>query len=163
VAVASAYDHLARAWDEGAGLVYRPLARLLVRSSPAGLAGWTVLDAGSGTGAVAQAATAVGASVVVLDRSPGMLSFDGGGGWPAVKGDALDLPFGDGVFDGALAGFLINHFPPASGLAELARVVQPGGVVLATTWAGGDVDPVKAAVDSCSFRLVGWRRPGTKR
>ena len=46
-----------------------------------------------------------------------------------------------------MAGFVLNHLPPAPALAELARVVRPGGVVLASTWAGGPPDPVKSAID----------------
>ncbi len=47
-----------------------------------------------------------------------------------VEGDALRLPFGDQAFDAALAAnllFLLSN--PAAGLAELARVVVPGGTV----------------------------------
>ncbi|HEV7828721.1 MAG TPA: class I SAM-dependent methyltransferase [Pseudonocardiaceae bacterium] len=158
MAVTTPYDGLAPRWDAAAGMVYRPLARSLVAASPVALAGRLVLDAGSGTGAVAQAAAARGARVVAADRSRGMLSYGSGRGWPAVAADVLALPLRDGRFDAAVAGFLLNHLPPVPALAELARVVRPGGVVLASTWAGGRRDPVKAAADAvlCSW---GWVPP----
>jgi SAM-dependent methyltransferase len=76
-----------------------------------------------------------------------------------VAADVLDLPFKDGAFDVALAGFLINHMPPGPALAELARVVGPGGVVLASTWATDGPDPVKAAIDT-SHGVLGMVSPG---
>lgn len=158
MAVTTAYDGLAHEWDAAAGLVYRPLARSLVAASPVELAGCLVLDIGSGTGAVAQAAAARGARVVVVDRSIGMVSYRSGQGWPAVVADVLALPLCDGVFDAAVAGFLLNHLPPGPALAELARVVRPGGVVLASTWAGGQRDPVKAAIDAV-VASWGWVPP----
>lgn len=158
MAVTSAYDGLAQGWDAAAGLVYRPLARALVAASPVTLNGRLVLDIGSGTGAVAQAAAARGARVVAADRSTEMVSYGTGRHWPAVAADVLALPSRDGVFDAALAGFLLNHLPPAPALAELARVVRPGGAVLASTWAGGPRDPVKAASDAV-LASWGWVPP----
>ena len=48
---------------------------------------------------------------------------------------AEDLPWPDGTFDAALAQ-LVLHFldDPRVGLAEMGRVVRPGGVVAASTW-----------------------------
>ena len=51
------------------------------------------------------------------------------------QADATALPFGDGVFDRALA-LLVLHFVPEAGkaVAEMRRVVRPGGVVAAVVW-----------------------------
>jgi demethylmenaquinone methyltransferase/2-methoxy-6-polyprenyl-1,4-benzoquinol methylase len=52
-------------------------------------------------------------------RSPGLT-------W--VQGDALNLPFPDAEFDAATIAFgLRNLADPTRGLAEMARVVRPGG------------------------------------
>lgn len=48
-----------------------------------------------------------------------------------VCGDALRLPFPDGVFDGATVAFGIRNLADLDrGLAELARVLRPGGTVV---------------------------------
>ena len=152
-----AYEGLADRWDRGAGLVYRPLARDLVASSPTPLGGRPALDVGAGTGAVAEAAEAAGARVVTADRSHHMVAF-AAGRWPSVVADVVALPFRDDSFFAALAGFVVNHVHPAAALGEMARVVGPGGVVLASTWAGGVSDPVKAAIDRVLARW-GWVPP----
>jgi SAM-dependent methyltransferase len=156
--ILTAYDGLASEWERGAANVYQPLAAALVATSPVALDGRLVLDSGSGTGAVARAATASGALVVAAERSLTMLNHQHGQPWPGVAADVLDLPFKDGAFDVALAGFLINHMPPGPALAELARVVGPGGVVLASTWATDGPDPVKAAIDTV-MAYWGWSPP----
>jgi SAM-dependent methyltransferase len=158
VVVANAYDDLAAEWDGAAGPVYRPLARLLVQASPVPLAARLILDVGSGTGAVTQAAEAVGARVVAADRSFSMAAHVRGRGWSAMAADGLALPVGDGVFDAALAGFLLNHLPPRPTLTEMGRAVRAGGIVLATTWDASRPDPVKQAIDA-TLVSRGWVRP----
>ena len=49
-------------------------------------------------------------------------------GFPLVNAPAEALPFGDGVFDGAMIGFGIRNVPDfRAGLRELRRVLRPGG------------------------------------
>lgn len=49
-----------------------------------------------------------------------------------VTGDALALPFETGTFDLVLSGGLLEHFPdPEPVLAEMVRVLKPGGVFYA--------------------------------
>ncbi len=72
--------------------------------------------------------------------------------------DAVALPLGAAAVDAAAAGFLLNHLPPQPVLRELARVVRPGGAVLASTWAATRPDPVKAAVDGV-LGASGWVPP----
>jgi ubiquinone/menaquinone biosynthesis C-methylase UbiE len=52
-----------------------------------------------------------------------------------LQADACALPFKDGSFDRALA-LLVLHFVPEAGkaVAEMRRVVRPGGVVAAVVW-----------------------------
>ena len=158
VAVVTAYDGLASAWSSGAIHVYGPLARALVAAAPDPLDGRLVLDAGSGTGAVAEAAAAGGARVVTADLTVGMIAYQRGQHRPGAVADVFGLPFAGGAFDGALAGFVLNHLAPAPALAELARVVRPGGAVLASTWSGGRPDPVKEAIDAV-IASRGWVPP----
>lgn len=51
------------------------------------------------------------------------------------KGDATSLPFPDASFDAAVMALVIFFVPdPAKGVAEMVRVVKPGGVVAAYAW-----------------------------
>src|SRR5437762_7668080 len=51
------------------------------------------------------------------------------------RGDAMALPFGDDAFDAAVMPLVIFFVPePAKGVAEMARVVSPGGIVAAYGW-----------------------------
>ena len=51
------------------------------------------------------------------------------------QGDAMALPFGDNTFDAAVMPLVIFFVPePARGVAEMARVVRAGGVVVAYAW-----------------------------
>ncbi|HEU5003991.1 MAG TPA: methyltransferase domain-containing protein [Actinomycetota bacterium] len=149
-------------WAERAAVVYRPLARLLVqRCSPIRFEpGMRVLDAGTGTGLVADAlAAAGGLRVVGVDRSAAMLAHRRAARPPGVQADALRLPFADGSFDAWVGAFLLNHLPPEQPLREAARVLRPGGAVLASTWPAVQDDPVKAAIDEVA-RRAGWVPPG---
>jgi SAM-dependent methyltransferase len=51
------------------------------------------------------------------------------------QGDAMVLPFADDMFDAAVMPPVISFVPdPAKGVAEMARVVRPGGLVAAYAW-----------------------------
>lgn len=52
-----------------------------------------------------------------------------------LQGDALALPFPNNRFDAAVMALVIFFLPdPAKGVAEMARVVRPGGVVATYVW-----------------------------
>jgi SAM-dependent methyltransferase len=58
---------------------------------------------------------------------------EAGGQGHAVVGDGLALPFPDGCFDKVIAAEVLEHVPDDSSvLAELARVLRPGGVIAVT-------------------------------
>jgi ubiquinone/menaquinone biosynthesis C-methylase UbiE len=51
------------------------------------------------------------------------------------KGDAMSLPLPNCSFDAAVMALVIFFVPePPKGVAEMVRVVQPGGIVAAYTW-----------------------------
>ena len=53
----------------------------------------------------------------------------------ARKGDACSIPFDDNYFDRALSMLVLHFVPtPEQAVAEMLRVVRPGGVVAATVW-----------------------------
>ncbi len=52
-----------------------------------------------------------------------------------LHGDAMALPFGNARFDAAVMALVIFFVPdPAKGVAEMARVVCPGGIVATYAW-----------------------------
>ena len=92
--------------------------------------GDAVLDVACGTGDLALEASARGARVTGLDFSPEMLERARRKSCAVewVEGDALALPFDDGSFDAATIGFGVRNLADAGrGLAELRRVLRPGG------------------------------------
>jgi ubiquinone/menaquinone biosynthesis C-methylase UbiE len=113
-------------------------------------AGERVLDAACGTGVVARlAAERVGADgrVVGFDLNPGMLavarSLPVAGvpiGW--VQATAGRLPFPDGSFEVVCCQLGLQFFPDRAGaLAEMARVLVPGGRLAAMVWRSIDHSP----------------------
>lgn len=102
-----------------------------------------VLDIATGTGAVAIAAAKAGLHVLATDFSEGMVAHVEAYGIPTVEtrqldGQALDLL--DASFDGAFSNFGISLFDDwQAGLAEMARVIKPGGTASVGAWqaAGG--------------------------
>jgi ubiquinone/menaquinone biosynthesis C-methylase UbiE len=142
--VAGVFDRSASDYDRIGDPVFAPLGHRLVEL--AGVApGDRVLDVATGAGAVlVPAANAAGPSgrVVGIDIAPAMVAraaaeIDrlGLANAEARTGDAeaLDLP--DASFDRALCAFSIFFFPhPERALAELARVLRPGGTVAISSW-----------------------------
>ncbi|MBB3082688.1 class I SAM-dependent methyltransferase [Geodermatophilus sabuli] len=146
---------------------------------PAGRA-W--LDVGCGTGALTEAVLAgwSPASVVGVDPSPAFLASarshvpDGRASFREVAAQAL--PLHDESVDAVVSGLVLNFVPDRpAGLAEMRRVVRPGGVVAAYVWdyadgmqlirlfwdAAVDLDP--AARDLDEGRRFGDCRPGPLR
>jgi len=114
--------------------------------------GDTVLDLGCGFGRHAFEAARRGAHVVALDAGrdevEGVVAtfvammqageLAGPARAAAVQGDALHLPFPDGSFDRVICSEVLEHIPDDAGaMAELARVLRPGGSMAVTVprWA----------------------------
>jgi 2-polyprenyl-3-methyl-5-hydroxy-6-metoxy-1,4-benzoquinol methylase len=154
-----AYAGGGSAWATAASLVYEPLARHLIARFPTPLTDQRVLDTGAGTGAAGSVLAALGARVVETDLEPTMLDHARSGRPVAAAADVAALPFRSGVFDAAVAAFVLNHVAdPAAGLAELARVTRRGGHVLASTFTASR-SAAKVAFDDVA-RRHGWRPPG---
>ena len=98
--------------------------------------GWVVGDLGCGTGQVSESLAPFVSRVVAVDDSPEMLAaarrrLEGAKNVEVRRGELESLPVGDGELDAAVI-FLVLHFlpEPARALAEVARVLKPGGRVL---------------------------------
>jgi demethylmenaquinone methyltransferase / 2-methoxy-6-polyprenyl-1,4-benzoquinol methylase len=126
------FDRIAPAYDVMNRLMTAGLDRRWRRETAAAVVrpGDRVLDVCCGTGDLAIAARRAGGEVTGLDFAERMLDrarhkapeID----W--VRGDALAMPFEDGSFDAVTIGFgLRNLEDERRGLAELRRVLEPGG------------------------------------
>jgi ubiquinone/menaquinone biosynthesis C-methylase UbiE len=111
-------------------------------------AGQYVLDVGCGPGALTgELVRRVGADhVAAVDPSASFVEAarSRNPGVDVRQAGADDLPFPDAGFDAALAQLVVHFMPdPVAGIAEMARVVLPGGVVAACVWDfGGHADPL---------------------
>ena len=94
-----------------------------------------VLEVGGGPGELAERiAGELGAEVVMVDSSPRMVELARARGVDARVSDVQELPFADDEFDCAVAAWMLYHVPDLDrGLAELKRVLQPGGRLVAVT------------------------------
>ena len=106
-----------------------------------------VLDMGCGAGRHAFEMYRRGGDVIAFDQDgdelAGVLDLFGamrdagevptGAEADIKQGDALSLPFADGEFDRVVAAEVLEHIPDdTTAIAELARVLRPGGTIAVT-------------------------------
>jgi len=144
----AAYERMMGTWSRLAGNIF--LDWLAPRP------GLRWIDIGCGSGAFTELLVERCAPTEVqgIDPSEAQLAF--ARARPAARlaqfrrGDATALPFPDGRFDGAVMALVIFFVPePAKGVAEMVRVVRPGGTVATYAWdmVGGEADPCRDARD----------------
>jgi demethylmenaquinone methyltransferase/2-methoxy-6-polyprenyl-1,4-benzoquinol methylase len=139
--ISKEYDGLNRVISFGIDIKWRNKVVDLVKAiSPE-----TVLDIATGTGDLAINLHATGAKKIIgLDISPGMLEIGKkkvadknlNASIDMIIGDSENLPFEDGTFDAITVAFGIRNFMHLEkGLAEILRVLKPGGlfVILETS------------------------------
>jgi len=129
----AAYERMMGIWSGLAGAVFIDWLK-----APQG---WRWLDVGCGNGAFSEQLVnrCAPAAVQGIDPSQGQIDF--ARKRPAARlakfeiGNAMALPFPDDSFDAATMALVIFFVPePAKGVAEMARVVRPGGMVAAYAW-----------------------------
>jgi SAM-dependent methyltransferase len=113
-----------------------------------------VLEVGPGPGEVSERIQRnLGAEVVAIDVSDRMVELARSRGVDARVGDVQELPFADGEFDLVLAAWVLFHVPDLDrGLAEIARVLRPGGRLVATT---NSERHLSEARDHAGFTMIG--------
>ena len=150
----AAYVRMMGAWSRIAGEIF-----LDWLAPPPGLR-W--IDVGCGSGAFTELLLqrCAPAEVRGIDPSEAQPSFararPAGRIAKFHRGDALALPFLEGNFDAAVMALVIFLVPdPAKGVAEMVRVVCPGGIVTAYAWdmlgGGYPQEPIQVEMRSMGF------------
>jgi len=123
-----------------------------------------VLEVGCGWGELAEwIARDTGAEVVAVDLSPRMVELARRRGVDARVGDAEQLPFADGEFDAAVAAWMLYHVPNRDrAIAELARVLRPGGRLVAATNSVTHLQELRELVGSGPSTIAFSRETGEK-
>jgi len=156
--VAERYDLMNDLMSFGLHRLWKAFTVSVARIRP----GERVLDVASGSGDLARAFAARGAEVWMSDINAPMLArgrdrmLDAGMMIPATRCNAERLPFGDARFDCVSVGFgLRNMTHKDAALAEMARVLKPGGRLLvlefSRVW-----KPLRKPYDLYSFHVLPW-------
>ena len=103
-----------------------------------------ILDVGCGLGELGERfAKELGAEVHAIDISPRMVELARARGVDAQIGDVEQLPFPDDAFDCVFAGWVLYHVPNLTrAITECARVLEPGGTLVAASVCNDNVDEV---------------------
>ncbi|MEO1573807.1 MAG: methyltransferase domain-containing protein [Pseudomonadota bacterium] len=146
-ALARAYDREAPGWAGlvhrlGYGRAYRRIFNAFFSDdrAVAGTGPIRILDCGVGTGAVATAAVRAlkgPYQLSAVDISPQMVATArqrfaraGISAW-VTEASVMALPFADNSFDVVTAAHVLEHLPePVAALAEMRRVLRPGGWIV---------------------------------
>ncbi len=156
----AAYEQMMGVWSAKAGAVFLDW----LKPTP----GLRWIDVGCGNGAFSAllAERSAPAEVQGIDPSDGQLAFararPGLADAQFRTGDAMALPFPDARFDAAVMALVLVFVPdPAKGVAEMARVVKPGGLVAAYMWdmLGGGFPFNQMLVAMRAMEISGLRPP----
>lgn len=153
----AAYERMMGVWSRLAGEIF------LQWLAPKPGLNW--IDVGCGNGAFTELVVANNAPAKIsgVDPSDGQLAYartrSGLGMTEFHKGDAVELPFPDRSFDIAIMALVIFFLPePAKGVAEMVRVVKPGGTVAAYAWdfvgGGFPLQPVQTELKAMGLNPV---------
>ena len=153
----AAYERMMGVWSRFAGEIF------LDWVAPAAGLHW--VDVGCGNGAFTELLIKRCAPAMIdgVEPSEGQLDYARKrldvGQARFHRGDAMTLPFPDRTFDAAVMALVIFFVPePARGVAEMVRVVRPGGLVSAYAWdilgGGFTQEPIQA-----EMRAIGLQPP----
>jgi SAM-dependent methyltransferase len=158
----AAYERMMGIWSRIAGNVFLDWLGV-----PPGLR-W--IDIGCGNGAFTELVIerTAPSAVEAIDPSPAQLAFartrQGARLARFQEGSAMELPFPANTFDVASMALVIFFVPePAQGVAEMARVVKPGGLVASYAWdilgGGFPPEPIRAQMRDMGLTPMGPPHP----
>lgn len=129
----AAYETYMGVWSRKVG------ERFLDWLNPQPALSWLDVGAGNGAFTALLAARAQPSAILGVDPSPAQLAYarirQDVGTARFEKGHAMELPAADASVDAAVMALVIAFVPdPAKGIAEMVRVVKPGGLVAAYMW-----------------------------
>ena len=111
-------------------------------------AGGRLLDVGTGTGVVLQAAD----NVAAFGVDPSVPMLKNARGLAVAAADTINLPFRNDTFHVATAAFVLPMFTKLdTALFDVIRVLRPGGVLAVATWEAGEDELQKT-----------WREPAER-
>jgi SAM-dependent methyltransferase len=116
-------------WFQG----FRRFVSPLIQTATGGRRGLRLLDCGCGTGANLSLLAAAGTAVGIDYTFSGLRAARARGHRPVAQATAAALPFPDATFDVATSFDMLQVLPDAiesQALAELARVLKPGGALI---------------------------------
>jgi len=153
----AAYERAIGNWSRRLGSIF-----LDWLAAPSGLK-W--IDVGCGNGAFTELLVETCAPTLVNGIDPSEAQIDFARKRPAARlakfdlGDAMALPFPVDAFDAATMALVIYFVPdPAKGVAEMARVVRPGGIVAAYAWdmlgGGFSLEPIRIEMRAMGLTVV---------
>jgi malonyl-CoA O-methyltransferase len=151
--VRASFERASASYESAAGLQGRVAAELLGRLETFHFSPQVVLDLGAGTGRVSRelAQRYPRARVVALDLAPGMLreARRHQSLWrrfSRVCGDALRLPLRDACVDLVFSSLMLQWCEPLdAALAEVRRVLRPGGFFAFSTFGVGTLMELREA------------------
>jgi ubiquinone/menaquinone biosynthesis C-methylase UbiE len=141
------FDDVAGKWEEMRRSFFGDGVRRAAVAAAQIAPGALVVDVGTGTGFLAEAALDAGARVIGVDTSDGMLeqvrSRLAGRAFEARAGEVDAIPVEAGSADAILANMVLHHAPdPPHAIREMTRILKRGGILVIT-----DADTPKCTID----------------